>query len=70
MINATSVDSIPRLSFRKRNANHLLPSLQSPAYWFVTQNMNYVFTDMDASNFLQKAGEIWIENEQQSSTKN
>jgi hypothetical protein len=41
MIKATSVDSITRLSFRKRKANHLLPVL-----------------------------EIWIDNKQQSSTKN
>jgi|MTBAKMStandDraft_1061839.scaffolds.fasta_scaffold00930_23 hypothetical protein len=70
MINATSVDSIPRLSFRKRNANHLLPLYEVLRTELVNKLKIEITLITNSSHFSQEAGEIWIENEQQSSTKN
>ena len=68
MIKATSVDSIPRLSFRKRKANHLLPFYKVLRTGLL-HTRKYLPSITYASIFSLVVGEKWIDNKQQGSTE-
>jgi hypothetical protein len=69
MSKATSLDSIPRLSFRKRKANHLLPFYEVLRTGLLHKIWIKLSRITNTSNFPLEVGEIWIDNKQQGSTE-